>query len=219
MTSLCNDCCCASSPCFTWFCRYKQNELSGFWVSSGPWQILWRTSDSLLSYVCSCRDSGPIVVPINLNTFTPGTGTVCLLYVNNCVGSCTFIFFWVPCVWVGRGIPASSEFPQHVQPVCFGPDAWACVYIWVKVRSVSVALVGTLRHPLSLPLCQKQTRTFWQDDSFRQVDLCGWECGSCHLPKEELALASRLLLLVWLSVLRHFRNSNFLDCCCWCIFF
>lgn len=96
-----------------------------------------------------------------------------------------------------------------MQPVCFGPDAWARVYIWVKVRSVSVALVGTLRHPLSLPLCQKQTRTFWQGDSFRQVDLCGGECGSCHLPEEELAVASRLLLSVWLSVLRHFFVPTF----------
>lgn len=41
---------------------------------------------------------------------------------------------------------SSLKFPQHVQLVCFGSDTLSCVYIWVKIRSVSVGLVETHRH-------------------------------------------------------------------------
>lgn len=52
--------------------------------------------------------------------------------------------------------PSLLKFLQHVRLVCFGPDTLSCVYIWVKVRSVSAALVGTHRHLLCLSLCQTQ---------------------------------------------------------------
>lgn len=90
-------------------------------------------------------------------TFSLSVQLLCIQFLFTC---CIFFFvFCVACVSVWCGVTVTSEFPQHVQRVCFGPDTWACVYVWVKVRSVSVVLVGTLKHLLSLPLCQKVTET------------------------------------------------------------
>lgn len=150
------------------------------------WLTLWLS-------LSSCCDSGSIVVSRNLTRShlpPPLKHSVCFtLYFFF-----FFVFFYVAWVSALCGITATSEFFQHVQPVCFGPDTWTRVSIWVKVRSVSVALVGTLRHLLSLPLCQTLTDTHFL--AGRQVDLSGWECGSCHLSKVEVALASHILL--WL---------------------
>lgn len=56
-------------------------------------------------------------------------------------------------MWMSPGLTVEPpKLPEHVRLVCFGPDTWSCVYFWVKVRSVSAALVGTRRHLLCLPL-------------------------------------------------------------------
>lgn len=122
------------------------------------------------------------------------------------------------CICVRNGIVAPSEFPHHVQPVCFGPDSWACVYIWVKVRSVSVALVGTLRHLLSFPLCQTLRDTHflagWQFPTGWPLWVGMWvmspvqRSGSCQpCPSSSL-----------LMILRRFLEYISEGCFCWCKF-
>lgn len=81
-----------------------------------------------------------------------------------------------------------------------GQTTRPCVYVWVKVRSVSAALVGTRRHLLCLPplpntvlvltqtLTDTHTLSLWQATSFSLCDLAGWECGACHLSKVSASL-------------------------------
>lgn len=87
--------------------------------------------------------------------------------------------------------PSLLKFPPHVQLVCFGPDTFSCVYVWVKVRSMSAALVGTHRHLLCLPLCQTQflyshtdTHTdFGRPPVSHCVTLLGGNLGHVTCPK------------------------------------
>lgn len=86
-----------------------------------------------------------------------------------------------------------------MQLVCFGPDTLSCVYVWVKVRSVSAALVETHMHLLCLPLCQTHSLcSLIQTHTHRHTDVlagpqiltvrpCLVECGLFHLSKVSAA--------------------------------
>lgn len=161
MTFYCHDCKCICvtleiPSCSSWFCSYKQNGLFCSCVSSVPQQTVSLTLSPTVYTIYCVSSYCNLVLIIHSNwseSHLPPTlkHSVCLTI--NCWRSCVLH----ASVWLATTL--SSEFPQHVQAVCFGPDAWACVYIWVKVRSVSVVLMGTLRHLLSLLLCQTLTET------------------------------------------------------------
>lgn len=98
------------------------------------------------------------------------------------------------CVYIAwRGLTdelSSLKLPQHVQLVCFGPDTLSCIYVWVKARSVSAALVGTHRHLLCLLLCQTHFLYLHTPDAHSGrppgslcVGLSGWNVGYVTCPK------------------------------------